>query len=247
MKLDIRSEKSLYIEIGGWTFYIDDSTNEQIMSKWETITGDSDTDELLEDEKKAQEDPLERFIDCPQCHEESGCYVRKGSFKECKHCGYYNNEDGKNVGTKYCDICGKDEGNIIERRDSNSGNYYNVCDQPKCDMFTDDEDDEEMEQYLLSKGKWEYDKIKGTMHWKDKSKDGKVSCDKCGNFTDERQMNYDHKDGAICWKCESDDDSCDECGGDGFLEYDESSKEEGEVIESYGKEECNKCNGKGII
>ena len=131
MKIDVRSENSLYIEIGGWTFYIDDSTNEQIMSKWETITGDSDTDELLEDEKMSQEDTLERFIDCPQCHKESGCYVRKNGFAECKHCGYYLNKDGKYVGTESCDICGK-SGNVIEKKDSNSGNYYNICDSAEC-------------------------------------------------------------------------------------------------------------------
>ena len=142
MKIDVRSENSLYIEIGGWTFYIDDSTNEQIMSKWKTITGDSDTDELLEDEQMAQ--------------------------------------------------------------------------------------------------------------------DGKISCSKCGKFTDERQMSLGTtggKDWAICWRCESDqgyriccrDYSCDKCGGDGFIEYDNSSKKEGEVIEFYGTEECKKCNGKGTI
>ena len=88
--------------------------------------------------------------------------------------------------------------------------------------------------------------------------DGKVSCDKCGKFTDERQMSLGTtggKDWAICWRCESDqgyriccrDYSCDKCGGDGFIEYDNSSKKEGEVIESYDSEECNKCNGKGTI
>ena len=34
MKIDKRSEKSVYIKIGEWTYYIDDSTNEQIMDKW---------------------------------------------------------------------------------------------------------------------------------------------------------------------------------------------------------------------
>ena len=34
IKIDIRSERSLYITIGDWTYYIDDSTNEQIMDKW---------------------------------------------------------------------------------------------------------------------------------------------------------------------------------------------------------------------
>ena len=35
MKIDIRSENSLYVEMNGWTFYIDDSTNEAIMSNWD--------------------------------------------------------------------------------------------------------------------------------------------------------------------------------------------------------------------
>ena len=34
MKIDVRSEESLYITINGWTYYIDDSTNEQIITKW---------------------------------------------------------------------------------------------------------------------------------------------------------------------------------------------------------------------
>ena len=33
MKIDVRSEESLYITINGWTYYIDDSTNEQIIKK----------------------------------------------------------------------------------------------------------------------------------------------------------------------------------------------------------------------
>jgi len=32
MKIDIRSKDSLYIELNGYTYYIDDSTNEQILS-----------------------------------------------------------------------------------------------------------------------------------------------------------------------------------------------------------------------
>jgi hypothetical protein len=36
MKIDIRTDKSLYIEIGDYTYYIDDSTDEQIISKWKT-------------------------------------------------------------------------------------------------------------------------------------------------------------------------------------------------------------------
>tara|TARA_B100001094_G_C18017623_1_gene713427 strand:- start:367 stop:519 length:153 start_codon:yes stop_codon:yes gene_type:complete len=36
MNIDIRTDKSLYIEIGEHTYYIDDSTDEQIISKWKT-------------------------------------------------------------------------------------------------------------------------------------------------------------------------------------------------------------------
>ena len=42
-----------------------------------------------------------------------------------------NNIDGKYVGTESCDICGK-SGNVIEKKDSNSGNYYNICDSTEC-------------------------------------------------------------------------------------------------------------------
>ena len=31
MKIDVRSED---VTINGWTYYIDDSTNEQIITKW---------------------------------------------------------------------------------------------------------------------------------------------------------------------------------------------------------------------
>ena len=39
-KIDIRSDKSLYVEIGEWTYYIDDSTGEQFMDRWKTDEGD---------------------------------------------------------------------------------------------------------------------------------------------------------------------------------------------------------------
>ena len=32
--IDVRSDKSLYITIGNYTYYIDDSTGEQIMDFW---------------------------------------------------------------------------------------------------------------------------------------------------------------------------------------------------------------------
>lgn len=34
MKIDVRSENCVYIEMNGKTFYIDDSTDEQIMNGW---------------------------------------------------------------------------------------------------------------------------------------------------------------------------------------------------------------------
>ena len=34
MNIDVKSKDSLYITINGWTYYIDDSTNEQIIQKW---------------------------------------------------------------------------------------------------------------------------------------------------------------------------------------------------------------------
>ncbi len=35
ISIDVRSDKSLYITIGNYTYYIDDSTGEQIMDHWE--------------------------------------------------------------------------------------------------------------------------------------------------------------------------------------------------------------------
>ena len=32
--IDIRNESVLYVTIGDWTIYIDDSTNEKIISTW---------------------------------------------------------------------------------------------------------------------------------------------------------------------------------------------------------------------
>ncbi len=34
MKIDKRSNESVYITINGWVYYIDDSTGEQIIEKW---------------------------------------------------------------------------------------------------------------------------------------------------------------------------------------------------------------------
>lgn len=42
MKIDVRSNKSVYVEIGDWVFYIDDSTDEQIVKKWKKNSEDKD-------------------------------------------------------------------------------------------------------------------------------------------------------------------------------------------------------------
>ncbi len=34
MNIDIKSKDSLFIDLNGWTYYIDDSTGEQIVEKW---------------------------------------------------------------------------------------------------------------------------------------------------------------------------------------------------------------------
>ena len=35
MKINVCSERAVFIEIDGWMFYIDNSTDEAIMDKWE--------------------------------------------------------------------------------------------------------------------------------------------------------------------------------------------------------------------
>ncbi len=45
MKIDIRTDRSLYIEIGDHTYYIDDSTDEQIISKWKTNLNNKDEED----------------------------------------------------------------------------------------------------------------------------------------------------------------------------------------------------------
>jgi hypothetical protein len=36
INISIRDDKALYVTIGDWVYYIDDSTNEQIISKFKT-------------------------------------------------------------------------------------------------------------------------------------------------------------------------------------------------------------------
>jgi len=45
MKIDIRTDRSVYIEIGDHTYYIDDSTDEQIISKWKTNLNNKDDED----------------------------------------------------------------------------------------------------------------------------------------------------------------------------------------------------------
>jgi len=63
MKIDIKSENSLYIELNGWTYYIDDSTNEQIIEKSTDIE-----------------------IQCPHCDETLTVQHMDWSAIVCLHC-----------------------------------------------------------------------------------------------------------------------------------------------------------------
>ena len=64
MKIDKRSEESVYITINGWVYYIDDSTGEQIMDKWrEGSPFDEETRqarEEMESGKEKSEYPFEK-------------------------------------------------------------------------------------------------------------------------------------------------------------------------------------------
>lgn len=42
IKVDQRSDKCVYITIGNWTIYLDDSTNEKIIDHW--IEGEESND-----------------------------------------------------------------------------------------------------------------------------------------------------------------------------------------------------------
>ena len=69
MKIDKRSEESVYITINGWVYYIDDSTGEQIMDKWrEGSSFDEETRqarEEMESGKEKSEYPFEKGETAP--------------------------------------------------------------------------------------------------------------------------------------------------------------------------------------
>ena len=73
MKIDIRSDSSLYIELNGWTYYIDDSTNEQIMEKWKVLPE----------------------IQCPHCDQTVTVQHMNWSAIVCLHCKEEINGDKK--------------------------------------------------------------------------------------------------------------------------------------------------------
>lgn len=45
MKFHVTSKNAVFIELNGWTYYIDDSTDEQFVDKW--VTGDAPTERDL--------------------------------------------------------------------------------------------------------------------------------------------------------------------------------------------------------
>ena len=48
MKIDVRTTDCVYITINNWVYYIDDSTNEQILKKWKERKVDIEDDEVNE-------------------------------------------------------------------------------------------------------------------------------------------------------------------------------------------------------
>tara|TARA_R110002020_G_C16135771_1_gene761511 strand:+ start:41 stop:256 length:216 start_codon:yes stop_codon:yes gene_type:complete len=62
MKIDIRTEECLYIEINGWTYYIDDSTNEQITDKWVTGTEEEYPEKCSNLDYNVADAPTERDL-----------------------------------------------------------------------------------------------------------------------------------------------------------------------------------------
>jgi len=65
MKIDTRTDQVVYVEIGEWTYYIDDSTNEQIIEKWKT--NEEKIDEVQSDERtidSVQDDIIQVLKEC---------------------------------------------------------------------------------------------------------------------------------------------------------------------------------------
>ena len=54
MKIRVNTQECVYIEINGYTYYIDDSTNEQFIDKW--VTGTEDGGELADRDGEARKD-----------------------------------------------------------------------------------------------------------------------------------------------------------------------------------------------
>ena len=42
MRIDVVDDNVVYLNINGYTYYIDDSTNEQIFKKWDNIEWDEE-------------------------------------------------------------------------------------------------------------------------------------------------------------------------------------------------------------
>ena len=72
MKIDIKTKECLYIKINGWTYYIDDSTGEQIISKWNEDIKDnesicSECDKKINDDVETKWD-LNAEPYCKKCY-----------------------------------------------------------------------------------------------------------------------------------------------------------------------------------
>jgi len=43
MKIEIQSEEAVFITVNNWVYYIDDSTGEQLVTKWKRYNGQKST------------------------------------------------------------------------------------------------------------------------------------------------------------------------------------------------------------
>ena len=121
MKIDIRSENSLYIELNGWTYYIDDSTNEQIIEKFN--------------------DDTPREIQCPHCDETLTVYHMDWSAIVCLHCKEEINIEDVSIHLEWNINCDNDAKNDYkdehevrcEHFKLNNGKYKAVYECESCD------------------------------------------------------------------------------------------------------------------
>jgi hypothetical protein len=75
MIIDVRTNDCLYVTINGWMYYIDDSTNEQIVHKWKVKKNKKHA-------KRKKKVYMDKHVSCPSypaCEDSPlGCIIRQG-------------------------------------------------------------------------------------------------------------------------------------------------------------------------